>query len=1191
MDMKKTALATGMIVLCGTWQACAQNPIPAMQAKNDFGGELIENISDFVPTSDDYTLEVGCKAENTLNIAFAGITYSPHSDATVRFVQKDGKVYIFENKSLKKIEEPTLEYTVDGENIIRNPSFEDVSEELSEGRWIAAHWDTWTGGTPAWGSETGYTNVRENADYRSDGAKSIIMHSNARALMQNIDQGKLEADSYYLLTYDYWTSEGWGNGDITYSILLGGNALTNDIMQIDGHTTPSEGKAGGSFTAIFRTPQDIPSEVWLTLSRNESKVDWLDNFNMQKIIPPKKGLTGCTDAKYLAGEAYIPENAELGEGYYIDMTEDIANKGFDNGTDGWTITAAGSKISTAEKAGGLIAGSQNHLQFWVGSGGTHGTLSQSLTELPNGRYTLKAAIVSSFSGNVSLFANMGRTDVKSGSNKVYATEGVVFDGTLEIGIDMETSGSPTIDIDEFRLYYHGIDEESTRETLLSKISEAKADTAEINRHSEDEPGYNNLIQYESALAYAEESLAGGTETMMKAIGMLDKAIGERENILTSYSTLSDAIAELERAASATKYPDLDETYLTIEKAREMFGGGEDMRNAINGMVGQLNAHLDMLNGYAELEEAIKNAEQMLADTDYPGKDDFKDIIQNAKDIYYSPHGHDMNGTISMLHDAELEYYDSQFVDEPYEQTVSTVDTSLEGAEKFVLRVDGKPFYMTNIQVRLDKLYGYEGWNDEEMEAVMKRASDDGFNTVSIPVHWREIEPVKDRFDWRILDKYMEWCRKYGMKMELLWFSWSSGGRVQYLWNYGGRKELRTPDYVCSQDGKSEFNMLRKEWEYSLDWRDKNLMEREKYVVSRMMEHIALWDFNNGSPHTVIGIQLGNEARGHGGNTASAAEIIDYYSYVGEAVKSSKYKIWTRLNCVSYETSGRIDANEKKRSGGGTNIDFVGIDIYGTSTSSILGNMGGQLPQKGKNYSMIMECDAKDSRSPYYQIAALAGNKAFDYYNMAVVDGNCLYSNNGHKLVEREHIEKVRQRNKMLNLANQEIALKAHGKSMYVYNANANVTGSQAGLDGIEFSPYGTSQAICIKTCENTYLLLSTDRGTFTTPSDMFIQTAESGCTDKDGNWIKENDYAHGNHSVAFTRTQCIRITTSDTALSVGDIQSEKNGGIEYTIRNGAILSDNEIYDIRGTRVESGAKVAKGVYIISNGSKSEKVHVR
>ena len=124
-------------------------------------------------------------------------------------------------------------------------------------------------------------------------------------------------------------------------------------------------------------------------------------------------------------------------------------------------------------------------------------------------------------------------------------------------------------------------------------------------------------------------------------------------------------------------------------------------------------------------------------------------------------------------------------------------------------MDGRPFYMTNVQVRLDKLYGYEGWNDSELEAVMEQAASDGFNTVSIPVFWREVEPEKDLFDWRILDKYMGWCKKYGMKMELLWFSWSSGGRVQYLWNCNGRKELRTPDYVCSIDGTSEFNMLQK----------------------------------------------------------------------------------------------------------------------------------------------------------------------------------------------------------------------------------------------------------------------------------------------------------------------------------------------------------------------------------------------
>ena len=144
------------------------------------------------------------------------------------------------------------------------------------------------------------------------------------------------------------------------------------------------------------------------------------------------------------------------------------------------------------------------------------------------------------------------------------------------------------------------------------------------------------------------------------------------------------------------------------------------------------------------------------------------------------------------------------------QTVSWVDTSLDGSEKFVLRVDGKPFYMTNVQIRLDKLRGYLGWGDIALEAVVKQAADDGFNTVSLPVCWRDVEPEKDKFDWTVIDQYMDWCKKYGLKMELLWFSWSSGGRIQWLTrnNKTDIRNIRVPDYVCSVDGTSEFTVLR-----------------------------------------------------------------------------------------------------------------------------------------------------------------------------------------------------------------------------------------------------------------------------------------------------------------------------------------------------------------------------------------------
>src|SRR5690606_6923486 len=149
-----------------------------------------------------------------------------------------------------------------------------------------------------------------------------------------------------------------------------------------------------------------------------------------------------------------------------------------------------------------------------------------------------------------------------------------------------------------------------------------------------------------------------------------------------------------------------------------------------------------------------------------------------------------------------------------------------------------------------------------------------------------------------------------------------GGRIQWLIKNDKTdvQQLRTPDYVCSKEGTSTFTIRRKTDPWTLDWYDDQLRNREKYVLEQVMEHVALWEANNGQPHIIIGVQLGNEAHGHE-QEVSAGRIIDYYDYVGAAVKESKYVVWTRLNCVSWMTSGRMKANEAKRKQGGTNIDF------------------------------------------------------------------------------------------------------------------------------------------------------------------------------------------------------------------------------------------------------------------------------
>ena len=1070
--LHRNALSLLLGLAAGTVQG-NEVTLPHFRTANDFGGKTVARPDQFVATTNDYTLEVQATKGKTITVGFGQISYTPCSDGTVRFVQKDGIVYVFENKSYTTQVKPVYSYTATDNDIVRNGSFEQVDEQLTTGRWKATGWQTWDGGTPTWGTEAGYVNVRENAKYRSDGTKSIILHSRSKWLCQQITAGALEAGAAYQLTCDYWTSEGNGNGNASYQIWIGSSLATNDILTAEGYTTSGTDNDKHTFSTILQMPDKLPSEIYLSFYRELSKVDWIDNVRLVKISPDRQGISGTSQATYATG-AYAPSDMSLPEGVSIDMTARIVNSGFDNSTmtggapQGWTLDAnvTQSKISTAAK-GNLIEAGQNHWQLWQSGGNLTGKATQTLTGLPNGRYEVGADVVpSAFSGTVGLIANYGSTDIASAAGRHYTTTGIVVDGTLQLGLSFQTSGSVTLDFDSFTLHYQGMDENGYREVLRIKIKETKSVADNIR------DGYDvSLIQ---KTIDAAESLPADapTDEIIEAIKNMDSA--------------------------------LDDYQLYVEQQTALRKNYESFKSYVNAAEEERKAYT------------------------YPGTEAFDEAIARAK-AFLSQLEADMSlpttEQAKQLNAARETYYNSQYTVKPVEQTVSCVDLSLNGSEKYVLRVDGKPFYPTEIQVRPDKLRGYLGWSDQEIEAAFKRAADDNFSTLSIPVFWSEVEPEKDHFDWRILDQYLGWCKKYNVKMEILWFSWSSGGRVQYLWNYNGRQQLRTPDYVCSLNGTSEYNMLRTEWEYSLDWRDKNLRDRETYVLERIMDHVALWDANNGQPHTVIGVQLGNEARAHGNNSATASEIIDYYHHVGSGVKKSMYVTWTRLNCVSYETSGRTGANESKRNNGGTNIDFVGIDVYGTNAGNVKGNVNGQLGSNGKNYRMIMEIDAKDANSPLYQMAALAGDKAFDYYNLGPVDGNGLYGNDRQTLTERSHISLVRQRNKMLRLANQDIAIRKQGSGLYVYNYAGTSTNTEKGLNGIAYTPaVANTQAVAVKHNDHQIALLTTNRGTFTLPDGMEVTAAEKGHFDQNNKWVKEDDIIINDNKITLTTTGCVLVT-------------------------------------------------------------------
>jgi len=132
----------------------------------------------------------------------------------------------------------------------------------------------------------------------------------------------------------------------------------------------------------------------------------------------------------------------------------IVNPGFGQETTGWTIDYSGTanvKISSGAKPDGgsapLIAADQNHLQIW-GISAT-GSVSQTVVNLPNGRYEVGVTFCKSGTLTGTLFAN--DASVTLADNSIYKVETDVTDGILSLGVTFSSTSGATLDIDAFTL--------------------------------------------------------------------------------------------------------------------------------------------------------------------------------------------------------------------------------------------------------------------------------------------------------------------------------------------------------------------------------------------------------------------------------------------------------------------------------------------------------------------------------------------------------------------------------------------------------------------------------------------------------------------------------------------------------------------------------------------------------------------
>jgi len=94
------------------------------------------------------------------------------------------------------------------------------------------------------------------------------------------------------------------------------------------------------------------------------------------------------------------------------------------------------------------------------------------------------------------------------------------------------------------------------------------------------------------------------------------------------------------------------------------------------------------------------------------------------------------------------------------------------------------------------------------------------------------------FKWTDIDLCIDWCAKYGLRLEILWFGSDSDGT-----SVG--QGARLPSYVANgsyqwvvyQNGSKPMsgNLAL------LDKTDPRLLARETYVLGQLMSHIAAYD--------------------------------------------------------------------------------------------------------------------------------------------------------------------------------------------------------------------------------------------------------------------------------------------------------------------------------------------------------------
>lgn len=240
-------------------------------------------------------------------------------------------------------------------------------------------------------------------------------------------------------------------------------------------------------------------------------------------------------------------------------------------------------------------------------------------------------------------------------------------------------------------------------------------------------------------------------------------------------------------------------------------------------------------------------------------------------------------------------------DEPYKQVVNG------DSKTTIVNRNNVPQIILSSLLRTDLLKNADFLTPKDMEDYFAIAKETSMNTIELSIMWSEIEPTYNNYDFSTVKYYLDYAKKYDLKVNIEWY----GSFVD-----GETHSANIPNYI--NDDASTYPLIMDMFDYAnfgrlkiMDYTNENLLNRESKALYELMNYVYTWNNENDLYDPVIMVQIGQGVDRFQRWRVDAYKILDengalmsqdkawsiantYLNVIAKGVKYSKYKALTRV---------------------------------------------------------------------------------------------------------------------------------------------------------------------------------------------------------------------------------------------------------------------------------------------------------